>query len=147
MERTIGRAAIRPDQTETSGQAGQHQQVRDAALARVAHFPGADQQIERQVVGPAGEQQPGIPEQRRDTPSATRIRPAFAPFRRDDGDVDRGEQRRYHQPATRGMRRCRGTAASSTQEQQGDQVDDREDLIWRHGQLSADRDRVATSRV
>jgi hypothetical protein len=35
----------------------------NATLARVAHFPRADQQIERQVMQPAGEQQPWIRKQ------------------------------------------------------------------------------------
>jgi hypothetical protein len=32
--------------------------MRNAPLARVANLPGADQQIEREIAKPAGEQQP-----------------------------------------------------------------------------------------
>ncbi len=55
-------------------EARQHQDVRDAALPRVAHFPVADQQIERQVVSPTRQQDPRVAEQRRPPRGATKSR-------------------------------------------------------------------------
>ena len=40
--------------------------MRDLVALRIAHFPGADEQIEGEVVDPAGQQQLLLLEQRRD---------------------------------------------------------------------------------
>ena len=83
---------------------------------RVARFPGADEEIERQVVHPPGQQQPAILEQLRDRGAATRIRRSI---RARAARTAPGRSR----PASAGSRsrrsssrsRCRGTASSRIQ--------------------------------
>ena len=55
-EHQIGEQPDRPEK-EGEDQAGHDQRVGDAVALRVADLPGADEEVERQVVDPAGQQQ------------------------------------------------------------------------------------------
>ena len=56
----------RRSEEERQDQGGYDEEVWNAPPLCVADLPPADEQVEGQVVGPAGEESPGIPEQRGD---------------------------------------------------------------------------------
>ena len=132
-QRHVQEPSSRSEQ-KRQGQARQHEKMRNAALPGITHFPAPDEEIEGEVVNPAGQQQPRIAEQHRDVRQGREPAGAAVPHRRNDGRVERRKQCRdrhpgnhFRDPAAPGQRREQHPG------DQGDRVDDRKELIRCHG--------------
>ncbi len=88
--------------------------MRDVVRLRVARFPAADEQVEREVVDPTGEEQRRLGEEERDVGERSE-----SALRRREGECDEDEieDRDRQRDAEAGDERCDAVPGEDDQEQ------------------------------